>query len=48
MTEEKDRSEESGREECVGCKKMVRKESNYCPFCGKQLKENPIVTYYNQ
>lgn len=33
---------------CENCKKTVDDDENFCPFCGKQLKENPIIAYYNQ
>jgi len=39
---------ESGMSECKKCKREVREKANFCPYCGQQLKANPVVVYYNQ
>lgn len=39
---------EKGTMECPLCHKQIREDANYCPKCGFQLKEHPVVIDYKR
>jgi predicted amidophosphoribosyltransferase len=46
---QEEQSQEQKNKICTQCKNDTRElDPNFCPFCGKQLKENPNIISYKK